>query len=271
MLIKDMIIVSDLDGTVVPMSGEISQRNKDAIAKFKSLGGDFTIATGRTPKRASAFAKELMVEGAFIASNGSVLYDNTKCKAICNLCFSEQSNKYIEKLINTFPHIGLMLIDSNYRYHVVNNSETMKEFVSSMNLEDITFYSNGDFPQNCCCGWFALDKDEFVEICLWIAHNKTDDIAFAVSGERFIDILPGGISKGTLLERLVSEGYNKSIENTVAIGDFPNDVTMLQKAKLGVAVANAHDEVKAVADMMVKSCEEDAIADLIEYLIANES
>jgi hydroxymethylpyrimidine pyrophosphatase-like HAD family hydrolase len=54
----------------------------------------------------------------------------------------------------------------------------------------------------------------------------------------------------------------------LAVGDMPNDVPMLQWAGKSYAVANAHPEVLDVADQVIGSNDEDAVADLIESLLA---
>lgn len=270
MLIRDTIIISDLDGTIVPISGIVSKRNKEAIGKFQSLGGTFTIATGRSPFRACEFAGELGVKGAFIAGNGAVIFDNIKNEDVCNICFEKESYEIIKRLMNAFPEVGVVLIDTDDCYYIINDNESLREMATDGRFKETVYCSLEELPSNCRSGWLALDKADFVEVAVWAAHNKSEFLTFAHSGEYFLDLIPGGISKGTMLEELVGY-YGKELENTVAIGDYHNDLEMIKKAALGVAVLNAHEDIKAQADLIVKSCEDDAIADLIEYLIKNES
>lgn len=269
--ICDTIIVSDLDGTIVPASGVISEVNKQAIKRFEDLGGTFTIATGRTPLHAMKFAAELYVKTPFIAGNGSAIFDPQTQTALWNKCYDKESAECFKKLITELPHIGAVLIDTDDRYHIINDSEGLQKYVRSGYIHDVTYEDKEDFfdcfPDNLRSGWLSLDKDEFVEACLWLAHNRTEIVNFAVSGECFIDILPGGVSKGASFEKLICGIYEKELANAVAIGDFPNDIEMIKEAGLGVAVANAHEDVKKAASLIVKSCEEDGVADLIAYLI----
>lgn len=268
--IDNTIIVSDLDGTIVPNTGIISNANKEAIKRFESLGGVFTIATGRTPRRAMEFANVLSIKTPFVAGNGSVVFDPQTQKSIWSKCFLPECAQILTELINTFPHIGVVLIDTDDSYHIINDSKALQKYVKSGYIHKVTYEKRGCFPSNLRSGWMALNKEEFVEITLWIAHHRTPLLEFAISGECFIDILPGGVSKGACFEHLVCDIYKKKIADSVAIGDFPNDIEMIEAAGLGVAVSNAHEDVKKTAAMIVKSCDEDGVADLIDYLFASE-
>jgi hydroxymethylpyrimidine pyrophosphatase-like HAD family hydrolase len=80
-----------------------------------------------------------------------------------------------------------------------------------------------------------------------------------------IEMLPEHSSKGEALAKLVELGQVER-ENIVAIGDFYNDLDMIQYAGIGVAVANAPDDIKAQADLVVGHCRDGAVADVIEYI-----
>lgn len=88
------------------------------------------------------------------------------------------------------------------------------------------------------------------------------DVTF--SKPQYLEIVPPGVSKGTALAALASH-LGIPIEETVAVGDSLNDIEMIEAAGLGVAVANARDQLKGAADVVLaKSAEEGAIAELVE-------
>ena len=78
-------------------------------------------------------------------------------------------------------------------------------------------------------------------------------------------VLPKNTNKGNGLTKL-AESLGIDVNKTIAIGDYYNDVTMIENAKIGVAVSNACDDAKAVADIVTVSNDEDAIAKIIEDL-----
>jgi hydroxymethylpyrimidine pyrophosphatase-like HAD family hydrolase len=82
-----------------------------------------------------------------------------------------------------------------------------------------------------------------------------------------LEISGPGITKAFSLERLAEE-RDVASEEVVAFGDMPNDLPMLAWAGLGVAVANAHPEVLAVADEVTASNDDDGVAMVVERLLA---
>lgn len=96
-------------------------------------------------------------------------------------------------------------------------------------------------------------------------HPRADEFEFLRTEKILYEISPKGINKGAVLPRL-SKILGVSPEKIIAIGDYYNDLEMIRSAGLGVAVANAVDEVKAVADYVTVSNEENAIARVIEEL-----
>ena len=100
---------------------------------------------------------------------------------------------------------------------------------------------------------------------LLASHPRASEFQFIRSDSMLYEILPKGVSKATVLPKL-AEYMNVSMSRTVAVGDYYNDIKMIQTAALGIAVANAPDEVKAAADHVTVSNNEHAIAQIIHGL-----
>ena len=112
---------------------------------------------------------------------------------------------------------------------------------------------------------FGDDDTERIERldALLRAHPNAEHFDFIRSEKTLYEILPKGIHKGVALQKMC-EHLGLSMEKTVAAGDYNNDIGMLRVAKCGVAVANATEETKAVADHITVSNEEHAIAQIIK-------
>lgn len=276
MKIKDIIIISDLDGTLLstvpnqPRSA-ICKENLEAIKKWRELGGTFTIATGRTHIHAYDIAKEAGITDAIIAGNGSEIYHMGEKKVLWCKCLEEGSKAEIKELIRKFPEIGVVVADIESNFYVLHETpETQKreKFHLSQGQPGYTKITFDNFPENVRGGWLEIPKPLVQPFVIWLANEvKHEYIRFALSGDAWFDMLPHGVSKGLPFEKLVTEVYGKKIENSIAIGDYDNDLEMMKKAGLAVAVENATDNVKAVAKMIVKSNKEAGVADLINYLI----
>ena len=96
-------------------------------------------------------------------------------------------------------------------------------------------------------------------------HPMAKKFDFIRSDERFYEILPKGANKGTLVTK-IAEILGINPEKTIAVGDNDNDVSMLECAHIGIAVSNASESVKKVADFITVSNEEGAIAKIIDDL-----
>jgi hydroxymethylpyrimidine pyrophosphatase-like HAD family hydrolase len=115
---------------------------------------------------------------------------------------------------------------------------------------------------------------------VYIQHSRlTDDelasaarvaagglVSITMAGEGIVEILPLGLSKATGLS-LAARRLGVKAADTIAFGDMPNDIPMFAWSAHGVAMANAHEELKAVADELTLSNEEDGIAVVLERLL----
>ena len=91
-------------------------------------------------------------------------------------------------------------------------------------------------------------------------------VTVAMAGEGIVELLPLGLSKATGLS-LAARRLGLKAADTIAFGDMPNDIPMFAWASHGVAMANAHEELRAVADEVTSSNEEDGIAAVLERLL----
>lgn len=88
-----------------------------------------------------------------------------------------------------------------------------------------------------------------------------------MAGESIVELLPLGLSKAKGLS-LAARRLGVKAADTIAFGDMPNDIPMFTWAARGVAMANAHAELRAVADEVTSSNDEDGIAVVLERLLA---
>ncbi|MFC7469312.1 HAD family hydrolase [Actinomadura keratinilytica] len=108
-----------------------------------------------------------------------------------------------------------------------------------------------------------MDDDELAAAALRIAG---DLVGVVMAGPGVVELLPLGLSKATGLSLAARRLDTKGAE-TIAFGDMPNDIPMFGWAGHGVAMANAHRELKAVADELTTSNAEDGIAVVLERLL----
>ena len=109
----------------------------------------------------------------------------------------------------------------------------------------------------------TLSDDELAEVA---ARAAGGFVTVTMAGEGIVELLPLGLSKATGLS-LAARRLGLKAADTIAFGDMPNDIPMFAWAAHGVAMANAHDELRAVADEVTSSNDEDGIAVVLERLL----
>ena len=197
---KNVIIMSDLDGTLLDDKKEISPRDMESINEFCDKGGMFTIATGRGYSMARPVAQKLKLRIPAVIFNGSAVYDFDKDEFLWQSEVTQKARDYIKLVMDRFPDVGIEVLHKHTVYvPALNDVER-----AHMALENV----HGD-------------------VC------RLDDIPH---------------------------------EGTVAAGDYPNDAEMVRSADLGVAVSNAHDEVKSSADVIIGSNNEDPMTQIIDII-----
>ena len=115
-----------------------------------------------------------------------------------------------------------------------------------------------------------MSQEQMLELIeLLDSHPKSKEFNFVRSAMILYELLPKSASKGNILLKM-ADMLGIDAKKTIAVGDYNNDISMIKSAGLGFAVANAVDEVKAVADYVTVSNDDDAIAVIIEGLDKGE-
>ncbi len=260
---ENLLLCTDLDGTLLNDERQISQENLDAIEYFKSEGGCFTFITGRPPMISMDIYNNVKPNVPFGCFNGGGLYDGKNGEYIWSVTLPDGADELVSYADKNFPKTGVQ----------INTQKTIyfqKESDSMVTFREITKapYIFGDF---------STITDPLVKIVFGLKDSKyMDELAkdlpkhpnaskfdFIRSELTLFEILPKGISKGNVL-KILADYLNIDMKNTIAIGDYNNDVSMLKVAGVGVAVANAVPDAKAVADIVTVSNNEHAIAKVID-------
>lgn len=250
---KGYLICTDIDGTLVNSKGEISENNIKAIKEFQEHGGLFTVSTGRMPEHVLGFP--FVPNAPVISVNGTVIYDvNTR------------------KTIREFPLdcsyddvIGY--IDSNYS-HCIKGYEVYTpgdwERFDGLSVSVITekFKSSKVYKLL----FLFFDAKDAVTMNRDLDEKFGDRFAFNRSGSIGLEMHKKDTGKGNGV-KLLKEEMCPGVHTAVAIGDYENDISMLEFADIGFAVENAPDNVKQVADRIAPSNDNDAISYVINSLL----
>jgi Cof subfamily protein (haloacid dehalogenase superfamily) len=261
--LKDILVISDLDGTLIGRHYDIPERNLKAIERFQRKGGHFAVATGRSIASGARYYAQVSPNGPCVILNGTMVYDFTTKKMLWNLPLRLGSaKKYITMIQNRFPSAGIEVFGTQ-DLGVLNSNDYI---VKHLAHEKMTGCNPEIFDgRPLCKALFADDADVIQNMIAFTETFEHDDVRFVTSCENYLEMLPADADKGIALKKLMDIcGY--SAENVYAIGDYYNDVELLQAAGFAAMPKNSPDELKHHADLIVCDCGDGAVADLIEYI-----
>ena len=243
------ILAADMDYTLLAPGKDVPAGNKEAIKALKQAGVAFTIATGRSSFLVGKFAEDLDIDVPIITSNGGSLFDARTRKQFASRDFE---NKKIRTLLRylldndadatLYSDEGIFFAPCSSRKFFVEGYNVGVEPSKQAPIIDI----GPDFPDQTVIPCFnkILLINPNPEIYDILA--KDPELEAICSGPGLYDIMPKGSSKGNALLRL-AEYLNVPAENTFAIGDNENDISMIAGAHYGIAMGNATEGAKKAA------------------------
>ena len=245
------IVFLDIDGTLVNHEKKVSEGTKQAIHQLKQNGIEVSIATGRPPYHFTSIAAEIGVD-SFVSLNGA--YACYQGKYIPQ--DSHIPNEHLEKLIKLSNDKGHPLAFSNHQ-KTVSNHKDHPEIIRS--FEDLKLdYAPEYQPQF----W----KEEVIYQAMVYCREDEEsyyqemipELTFTRWHPLSMDVMSAHVSKAAGIKAMLKH-LGLSHEEAVAFGDGLNDKEMLTFVGMGIAMGNAHSEIKPYANMVTKSNEEDGI------------
>lgn len=266
------VLFLDMDGTTLDDEKQLSKENLDALKRATETGHELVITTGRTSSSAGYLREHYGLDRIgcryMIAYNGAAILD---CKT-GNLLYSR-----------TIPiEYAKRLIDAARQEDVYIHSYAGPKVLTERNDENLAVY----LKRTSMEAHIVPDLKEALELPLYKllvvdvrnpeklhafrknqavwAKGKVD---MYFSCREYLEIVPENVSKGAALMSFC-EMMGIPLENTVAAGDEGNDLTMIQAAGVGCAVANAQEEIKKAADYVTEhDNNHSAVAEIVERFI----
>lgn len=259
-------LFSDMDGTLLSDDKSVSFENIAAIHRFVEAGGRLSVATGRSEVIAAPFLSDLPLSLPAIVYNGAAVYDFSANRFLYQAELPRETVfSFVKEALSVYPEVCAEVY-TNGIIQLLNPDGVMDHYIPNENQP--YEYQTLDGFGLCMKLLFYGDNAKLKEIekkLYEITGGKGFQSTFSAS--YYLEILPECVSKGTALSWIFKHcGINP--EKTAAIGDFYNDVAMLELASLGAAPANAPEDVQSSADVLVADNEHSAVADLIDrYLM----
>lgn len=267
---KFRAICTDIDGTLLNKERQLSFRT---IQVIRSLGNDFPfiLASSRMPSAMRHLQAELGIEEhPLIAYNGGyvIQYNQGVLKEFSS---TEIPADVVLHILSLSKHTGIH--NSLYRrdewfapaYDQWTEREEritkVKAQVTDINIVAHQWKAAGFGAHKVMC---MGQEDEIHEVAQQLMSKLSNEIHVYRSRPTYLELAPRSISKATGLALILEKLYDFPMENVVGFGDNYNDIELLSQAGLGIAVANAREEVKAVASEVTGLSIDDGVAQAIE-------
>lgn len=265
------LIVSDLDGTLLRKDHTISEYTKSVIKNVTNQGVQFMLATGRIFGGAKIFSQDLGIDTPILACNGGLIKD-TKGKILFSKPIPSHS------LIQVFQ----ILMKHQYYFHFYGH----ENFYTQKFWEEwTTFYAfNELLPEHERFPMYEVsnpidivEKDPIYKVLvhcegeekrteLYEQLLKIPGISLTSSWSDSYDICASQVNKSFAIDKYAKEKGILSSE-IICFGDNYNDMDMIKYAGLGIAVDNAVDELKSIADYITDTNDCDGVAKALEKFI----
>lgn len=240
------LIVSDMDGTLLDSKGNLPPNIFDTIDKLKSKNIKFVIASGRSYCTLKEDFSKRVNEIDFISDNGTCIIENGQVTYYNVL--NRNDIEEINEVCNNLEDVNLVLCGRKSA-HVITKTpallyEVEKFYKYGFKIADLKNLDD-DIYKIGICDLKGASKNSYPVL----DQKFSDRLSVVLSGELWTDIMNKGVNKGSALKKL-QEKLNITPEETMAFGDFHNDIEMFSRAKYSFAMKNANKDVKQCANFV---------------------
>lgn len=261
------LVAIDVDGTLLNSANQITPAVKEMLQAKKQAGTKIVICTGRPIIGIQQFIEEIglsTVEDYSITYNGSLVQNNASGKVISKHTLTYQDFLDIEYLSRKLG-VHLHIQDREAMYTC--NRDISKYTIEESYLTGIPLnYRAADeiSKEMLISKMMMIDDPEILDQAIsQIPAEYHQRFNLVKSSPYFLEVLNKEASKGAALKDL-TEYLGIKPEETMAIGDNDNDLSMIEWAGTGIAMGNATDKIKQAATHISKTNDEDGVAYALE-------
>ena len=263
------LLALDMDGTLLNSQKKISPKTVAAISELSRRGVYVVVSTGRGVAELQDYKDELKFMNYGVTSSGGAVYDFFNKKAV-------KAHTIPEEIAFEMIDAG---ISENAMIHILGLTDSLMRDEDIKNAADFQMSVYAPMYDRICtrCDDFKKyvheNPDEIIKINLYhrspesrqrnFERLKHLDLTFAFAETTALEMSPRGVSKASGLIELC-EFLKIDIADTVAVGDAPNDIEVLQTAGIAAVMGNATDEIKKLADFVTDDNDNDGIVKVIE-------
>jgi Cof subfamily protein (haloacid dehalogenase superfamily) len=259
------LLISDVDGTLVRHDKSLTEANIAAFGRLRAAGIQSTLISARPPTGISHLAEVLGIDGPMGAFNGGTLFRRDGSISAAERLDPDVVTNVLAVMDR--PDVDIWVFANGLWYaRSRDNPHTAREILSS-GVEP-TLHSGAETPVREVDKIVGVSDDAALLIGV---ETEAKNVAagratVARSQAYFLDVTAVKANKGDGITAL-ARAYGVPLEEVAVIGDMPNDLPMFARAGLSIAMGQAPEAVKAAADVVTASNEEDGVAAAIDRIL----
>lgn len=259
------LVAFDLDGTLVGRETKLSRRVRACVAAMLAQGTAGCIVTGRMFRAAAPFVRELGLGAPTICYQGAWVVDTESERRLLDRPIaSDLVREILDEFDSEDLHLQLYAED---RYYCERNNRFAELYAALAGIAPIVGPIRERFSNRSATkAVIVADPDIAAEIELRARRRFDERLYITRSYPEFVEMLDPTVDKGIALQ-FVAQALGIPMERVLAIGDSWNDLPIIERAGIGVAMGNAPVEVRERADAVVGAVDDDGVCDALERFV----
>lgn len=257
------LVVTDMDGTLLNNSGEISPKFFSLLEEMRTHDIRFAVASGRQYYTLRNMFDHVKDDLIFIADNGAITIKDEK-----RLHIQAIDSQRVLKLVKTLKGIGeKYIIVCGVKTAYVEQTDplfikTLRTHFSKFEVvQDLTDLPEDEILNVTVCNFSGAEEHTMPHV-----EFLKDEFQVKLSGDIWVDFTHNQAHKGNALQE-VQQQFQISPEETMVFGDYLNDLELFDQATFSFAMANAHEQVKQKARFLAESNEDEGVVKVIEKML----
>ena len=261
---EDILIISDIDGTLVDEKWQISEENIRAAQYFMDNGGTFTYATGRQAPVAADIVSQLTPNAPVICYNGAAIYDYHTGEYLWTSPIDPSCKVIIKDILENCSVANVEINTADGIYTLKDVDYTIQRYEKFS-----PFFEKTDSIESVGGPWLKIvvvtKPEDMAALRNRVqSHPNYKDFQFSQSADFLYEFLNPNINKGTtlpVLRNILGNEYK-----VIALGDNENDIDLLKNADIGFAVADCSPMLSEHCKNFTAPLSGHALADIVEKL-----
>lgn len=264
------VVFVDIDGTLRNSKRELTQETIDTVKNVTASGIMVVLCTGRPRGYTEKISRECFASNYIITSGGGNIYDYKKKKSMYVNIMNKLACKELYKIAQKVDARFLMDVDKcrvvtkvkHYDGTEIQLQEDLNEFVDKNDIMQCTI-ADEEYDKIKKIG---AEVKAIKNVEIKNQHKSLTDNNYPKEGTFYYDVANIESNKGNAIKEFCKQ-LNISQKDTIAIGDGLNDILMFKVVGHSVAMGNAHENVKKVADEIIDTNDNNGLAKYLKTLL----